>query len=531
MKVAEGHLAPSPQYEHNDPREMIEHIDADLADLNEDLNPKVELSDLGNAQRAYDIYGSRLRYATDKQQWLYFDVDRGIWCSNADARVHKWMRQTVLLIRNEIELAEGKDERNRVKAHALASQAEPRITAAIRLLRFLWDVPVTWDQFDRDCSLLTFSNGTYDAKNNELRKPRREDMITRRCPTMYDPTIRSSIWESFMDQITLGNDEYARFLQRSVGYSIFGDNAERVVFFVHGEGATGKSTFLDAIRALLGPYAATVDPVTFMKTRTPRTGHRSDLVRLANTRLVVTDEVEVDSSLAVALVKRWCGGDTIVARTMYKEEIEFDSRGVLWINSNHCPKVSIDDEAAWDRIIRLPFENRVPRSRQNPDLKRILCDKDGCCLAGLATWAIEGWQAYQKQGLGVPDIVKKSTAEYKAEQSGLHEYIRERLKLGVEGHETVADVYNDYELWCDDIGIDLGERLTKGKFGRELKAQHIDQTTMKLPCGTSARVWLRVGFKRESDGASEPALDRNGSISVTESATGGIDCDDNDLPF
>lgn len=506
------------------------------------IKKPLPLSDLGNAERAYDLYGSRLRYTTDSRKWHFFDVNKGIWNSNGEARVHKWMRQTILLIPNEVSLTENEGERKQIKAHGHASQAEPRIEAAIRLLRFLWDVPVTESAFDRSGHLLSFLDGTYDARNNEFRDHNREDMITRRCSTKYDPTVTSCIWENFVDQITLGDKEYAAFLQRCVGYSIFGNNSERIVFFVHGEGATGKSTFLSAIRALLGRYAATVDPVTFMSTKTPRTGPRSDLVRLANTRLIVTDECEADSSLAVGLLKRWCGNDTLVARGMYrKEEVEFDARGTLWINSNHCPKVDEKDQAAWDRIIRLPFENRIPKSRQNPDLKQILSDQNGCCITGIATWAIRGWQMFQEAGLAVPDIAKKSTEEYRAEQNPLHDFLAERLRIGIDHpYETVGDVFADYERWCEDIEVDWQDRLTKHAFGAALKARGVDQARVRLPDGKVGRVWLRVQLVADEE--SEPSgLPVAGEVPLLASkpvdelrhnfVNDETTSEDNDLPF
>jgi hypothetical protein len=62
--------------------------------------------------------------------------------------------------------------------------------------------------------------------------------------------------------------------QRAVGYSLTGDVSEEVLFFLHGRGRSGKTTFLEAIKAALGDYAKTADFDTLLQ-RTHAGGPRA----------------------------------------------------------------------------------------------------------------------------------------------------------------------------------------------------------------------------------------------------------------
>ena len=82
------------------------------------------------------------------------------------------------------------------------------------------------------------------------------------------------------------------WLQKAVGASLVGRYQESL-FFCHGDGANGKSTFLRALRDALGDYAMEA-PGGFLQ---DRRGDRSagDLAALAQirgARLVTTSESE-----------------------------------------------------------------------------------------------------------------------------------------------------------------------------------------------------------------------------------------------
>ena len=127
--------------------------------------------------------------------------------------------------------------------------------------------------------------------------------------------------------------------------------------FVHGPGASGKSTFLDSLRAAMGDYAKVADFESFIQRR--EGAIRDDIAELAGRRFVVSIEVDEGKRLAEGLVKMLTGGDTLRARFLYQEAFEFLPQCKLWLAANHAPRIKDDDSAMWRRILRIQFEHVV----------------------------------------------------------------------------------------------------------------------------------------------------------------------------
>ena len=121
-------------------------------------------------------------------------------------------------------------------------------------------IPVLPDQLDADPWLLNVVNGTLDLRTGELRPQRRLDLLTKMAPVIYDPGALCPTWEAFLWRIMGGNQDLIDFLQRAIGYSLTGDTTEQCLFVLHGTGANGKSTLLEALWAMLGEEYAVTDP-------------------------------------------------------------------------------------------------------------------------------------------------------------------------------------------------------------------------------------------------------------------------------
>ena len=359
----------------------------------------------------------------------------------------------------------------------------------LELLRYLEDIPITEDVFDADHWLANYLNGTVDLKTGELRAHRKEDLITKICPVTFDADARCEHWDAFLDTVTDGDKELRLFLQRAAGYSLCGDYSDEVLFFIYGPAATGKTTFKDALKAMMGSYAATADISTFLKSRGSSQRPRNDLARLARTRMVITDDVDEGSKLATGLVKLYTGGDTMTARFLFKEHFEFKSRGKLWIVANYPPKVSAEDGAIWRRILRIPFLHEIPEERQDRDLKRVLCDPK---ISGpaIAAWAVEGCLMWQSDGLAVPEAVKQSTAEYRSEMNPVNDFIDQRCEINLynpEFQESSADLWDAYQRWAEENGIKYP--VKRIEFGKHLKIYGLEPVRFS---GERTRVWRGV---------------------------------------
>ena len=194
------------------------------------------------------------------------------------------------------------------------------------------------EDLDRDPWLLNASNGTIDLRTGTLQPHRREDLLTRCIPVAYDPDAACPTWDSFLARIMAGNANLISFLQRAVGYALTGVIREHVLLILWGSGRNGKSTFLNTLRTLLGPYAMKAPSELLMVSNNDR--HPTERADLLGKRFVAAIETEQGRRLAEVFVKEATGGDPIRARRMREDFWEFQPTHKVFLATNHKPVIT-----------------------------------------------------------------------------------------------------------------------------------------------------------------------------------------------
>ncbi len=446
--------------------------------------PGFNLTDLGNSERFVADHGEGVRYCYPWGKWLVWTGAR--WERDDSGKVHRLAKETVRSIYREAADAEDEGRRKELAKHATRSEAEARIRATLELAKS--ELPISPDELDADPWLLNCKNGTIDLRTGELRAHRRGDLVTRLVPTEFDPAARLATWDRFLSDATNGKDGLEAFLRRGVGYSLTGDMGEKVLFFIHGPKDAGKTTFLEAIKAALGDYSDTIGFDALLE-RGQRGGPRPEIAQLPGKRFVASSEVKEGSKMAVEVVKALTGWDQLQVRNVYERPFSFVPQCKLWLAANHAPRVPVDDDATWDRILRIPFENTVPKSRRDPDVQRILRDPEQSGAAILA-WAVRGCAEWRREGLGVPQVVKAATDEYREDMDPLGDFMADYCVLGPDLWVHSGQLREAYEKWARETGE---QSLVRGKkWGAGLRAHGCTPDTTP---DKKSRIWRGIALK------------------------------------
>jgi putative DNA primase/helicase len=194
----------------------------------------------------------------------------------------------------------------------------------------------------------------------------------------------------------------------------------------------------------------------------------------------------------------------VTARFLYREAFEFVPQFKLTLAANHAPHVRDDDEAMWRRILRVPFENVIPKEERDPKVKKVLRDPKTSGPAILA-WAVRGCMEWQREGLGVPPAVEAATTEYRSNMDPLKDFLEEYCVVGPGIWCYTGALREAYEKWAQETGE---HNLVKGReWGERLRAHGgvADKTT------GGRRIWRGIALVSEPDG--------DGGGKVAESAT------------
>jgi len=461
--------------------------------------PTYGYNDLYHARKIVELHGQNIRYCKHLGGFLLWYKTH--WAVDSVAMVWHFAIDTAMKISHEIRRAGTRPELGK---WAAAAESSRYIEDALKQLRVHFKIRESADSFDCDPWLFNVLNGTIDLRTGQLRQHRREDLITRVAPVEFDPAAVPHRWIQFIDEIFDGNRALIEFVQRACGYALTGSVREQKLFFLHGGGANGKTTFLDTLMYLMGRYSRRMPPDLLFASRADM--HPTGFADLRGRRLAVTPEVEFGKRLAEVAVKELTGGDLMTARHMRQDYFQFRPTHKIFMCGNHLPVIRGTDHAIcirgtdhaiWRRIMLIPFTVTFPEERQDKELSARLRAE----ASGILNWLVEGFLEWQNKGLAEPAEVTTATGAYRSEMDILGDFINDCCTIAPDADTSSADLNRAYKEWCSNNGDRLMSSRWLGLRLRERGLTRI-QTGPKR-----ARAWKGIGLR---GGKSSEDNDRDG---------------------
>lgn len=435
-----------------------------------DPAPDEPLTELGYARRLVALHGARLRHVGQWGKWLIWTGRR--WERDVTGQAHRCAkdvaRRMVDLAEAEVEQAgselldtvldgEQKEAKAKLKkAEGFLSvtkrfESARAVTSVLALAATEPTVAVTPEVLDADRHLLNVANGTLDLRSMKLRPHEPGDMLTKIALAAYDPDAVGPTWDAFLARVQ-PDPQVRDFLARLLGHALLGDVVEHVMGILHGVGANGKSTFVDAACYALGEYAGPADPELI----TARTfdAHPTGVADLFGLRLALLHETDKGRRLAEGTVKRLTGGDTLKARRMREDFWSFEPSHTFVMLTNHTPLVSGTDEGIWRRLRLVPWDVVIPADERDGGLGDRLEGEADAVLA----WMVAGYQQWRRRGLDEPAAVTEATSAWRADSDALGRFLDERCVQNPHVHVRSGELFAAWAAWCEAEREDCGSQ-------------------------------------------------------------------------
>lgn len=395
-------------------------------------------SDEALALRFADNHAADLRYVAFWSRW--FRYDGRVWHSDNTLFAFDAVRRVCREAAAECDL----QRMARAVASAKTVAAVERLAKADRRLA------APHDLWDRDDWILNTPDGVVDLRNGALRQHAVEDYATK--ITAVGPAAKTSCprWSKFLKEITAGDSDLARFLQRMAGYALTGDVSAQALFFGHGGGANGKGTFTHTIAGILGDYHVTTPIETFTATSVDR--HPTELADLRGARLVTANETESGRKWAESRIKTLTGGDPVKARLMRQDFFTFMPQFKLLITGNHKPRLRSVDEAMRRRLNLIPFLVTIPANKRDSSLE-VKLKKE---WPAILQWMIEGCLEWQRMGLAPPPAVTQATEEYLKAEDAFGLWMEDCCSRVPGAWTRSADLFGSWKQWATDANELVG---------------------------------------------------------------------------
>lgn len=381
-------------------------------------------TELGGGQLFADFYKDVLRYVPERKSWFHYNGI--VW--KQDIGNTKTMELCKTLARYlGIYCLSIEDDKRREEYAKFCYRWQTRKMRET-VIRDAQSVhTISMSEFDTDPYIFNCKNGTLHLKTMEFIPHRPEDKLTKYSEAEYNPDAYCERFERFMTEITNGDQEKARFLQKVLGYGLSGDTRFECMFiFYDATTRNGKGTLCESVLKVIGNYGCTSQAETIgIKPNKSSQMPSEDVARLAGVRFVNISEPDRSLRLDAALVKTMTGNDTMNARFLHENSFDFKPQFKLYINTNYRPAISDLTLFSSDRIVIVTFERHFGEQEQDKNLKGLFAEPNS--QSAILNWLLEGYRLIQKEGLRIPESVKLAIEKYRKESDKVARFTEECL--------------------------------------------------------------------------------------------------------
>ena len=447
-----------------------------------------EDNDSGNADKFLAYFHHELTFCKRTQTWFLYDGKRWLEDKNGQEirRKAEIFYQEVMEIFDRPDLTDKQKERRKDFLRLGNCKVQERLLEAASV-RSQFDSK----NFNRFNNLLVAESGVIDLTNSVPHLFSPNYLLTQKTALLYDMEAPKPLrFLRFLEEIFDRNQELINYVQKVLGYCLTGETKEQCFFIFCGAGSNGKSVLLNLLQKMLPEFVQTM-ALSGLAEKRDYNAPNSTLVAAKDARMLFVHELNNNMRLDENLVKTSTGEDTVVARAMYKSEIEFKPHYKLILTVNHFPQVNWDDYAMARRIRLIPFLHTF----KGREIDRELPAKLWAEREGILVWLVAGARRWYAEGLGEqPSMVQDELWKLEMDSSSFCDFYKHCLEVTGREQDLVqaSALYQRYCDWCREQNLEVQEIVNNKLFGRNLLRSKI---TKKMLGKTRCNYYLGVRLK------------------------------------
>ena len=339
------------------------------------------------------------------------------------------------------------------------------------VLQYLKAETTTEELFNRQ-PVFNFRNCMLDLPSGEKREHSEAYMSSVQVGYDYDPEADCPKWKKFISEVMNARETSIKLLQEMTGYILYSDSSLQKCFFLMGDGANGKSVFLNVIRAVFGE--ANVSNVEMSSLIEP-----FQRINLINSLVNISTETSSNVKGAESIFKQIVVGDTINGCYKNKDFVNFNPRCVMISACNEYIKSRDTTSGFLRRICFIDFPCKFEGEKADLELETKLKTE----LSGIFNWAYEGYRRLveQKHFTETPEQ-SEMMEEFIQIMNPVAAFIRECLCDETSCLER-GELYKRYAEWCKEAGHEAQSRNKFMQNFRKTAKQLISYMTEKKALG------------------------------------------------
>lgn len=333
---------------------------------------------------------------------------------------------------------------------------------------------VTTELFNQK-PLFNFLNGTLDLTTLEFRTHSPSDLCSMQVNYIYNPNMHSEKWDTFIEQITAYDSKRIALLQEIAGYILFPNCELQKCFFLLGDGANGKSVYLDILTHIFGEEQTSNVELSSL-------GEPFQRIQLLNSILNISSETKSDVHGCESIFKQVVVGDRINGCYKNKNFISFNSRAKFLFATNEIISARDLTFGLERRICFIKFpmkfiddpdKNNSLELKANKNLTSELLKE----LPAIFNWCLTGYKILLKtKAFTQTDDEQTLLNDFRETINPIYVFIQDTNFPA--GLITNTELYNMYRSWCEESGHRTKSRTSFLKaFAQSKPANFINKRT------------------------------------------------------
>ncbi|MBQ9526887.1 MAG: toprim domain-containing protein [Fretibacterium sp.] len=324
--------------------------------------------------------------------------------------------------------------------------------------------------------IFNFSNGVLELETGEFKEHSEAFMSSMQVDYSYKKEADCPRWRQFIEEVTDGNKRRMDLLQEIAGYVLFTDNSLQKCFFLMGDGANGKSVFLDVLAAVFGEGNTSNVEMSGLVEPFQR-------IHLLNSIVNISSETHSNVKGSEAVFKQIVVGDAINGCYKNKDFITFRPRTKFITACNEYIKAKDTTSGFMRRICFISFPVKFEGARADKDLTRKLLEE----RAGIFSWAYTGYKVLcEKKEFTVTEDQAEMMEAFTKIVNPLAAFIEENPLAGA---ITRTVLYDRYVSWCKDAGHESMSRTRFIQHFRATARQMGMEVEDRMSCGVRSFVF------------------------------------------
>jgi P4 family phage/plasmid primase-like protien len=326
---------------------------------------------------------------------------------------------------------------------------------------------------------LNLLNGVLDISTRTLLPHSPEYGFVHVLPYEYNPKADCPIFDSAIKDITCKDEEIEQVLLEFIGYTLSGVDPSwgTKALILVGEGANGKSTFIEILRRLVGRGNYSTVPVKSFP-------DPNSVYGMVNKLLNVCEEESYDSLRDSTSFKNIVSGGETTIKQLYKERYTAKIMCKVVVGCNAIPPTNDQSNATYRRLLIVPF-NAV-FSSENRNLNKNIVNEVNSELPGILNRVLKALDSLIKtKEFTQARSSMNALAQYRKDNDILGSFFAESFTLDTKGKVYNLDVMAEFQDWrrANNIRVDYDMRLLSRRLatsypylikGRDIRGRYLE---------------------------------------------------------